>query len=602
MTSLPDSRFTSAPPPAPRRRGLLRRVSTNNPFYVLSAGLFLVGLWISFGAQSREVDTWALMSGLAAYTLLLAVTACLLVRFGNVWDDVRTVLLLVVLMFLATSVTFDEVLVLSPGRGAACYLGGLLFAVAVSEGLLRGMRLALPAWFRLPYYLILALFFLYPLALSPLLDRPHGEALLWGLFGFSAAAGLAFLALLPAVRRGPAYVRGNGSPWRWPLYPWALFGLLGLAVPARAFLLCWSLHLLDGRDGDRLIFGGYFLVPFGLAGAVLLLEAGLVSARRGLLAAALAAPAGLLALALVGHRDDPIYREFLAIFAARLGGNPLWVTLLASAGFYAYAALRRVPAATEALTAALAALAFVGSDPLTPGALVWPRPAPLLAAATLQLALGVDRRHAGRCLLGTAGLVAVVALALPDGAGAAAFHLALGGLLLIGAAFDDGLGRLLRAAGAALVLPACLAALLGAPEAPAGVPSWAVAAYPLVMAALLAGYGLLLGHRFSLAVAGLVLACWLAVAGWWGYRFLRQVVSGLDYLALSLALFALAVLLSLAKSGALSRGIAAGRGEVRFLLRLLRVLEVRLGSGEEPEGLGAVSPPIGQDSGPPLEG
>mgnify|MGYP000126314188 CR=1 FL=1 len=33
-----------------------------------------------------------------------------LVRFGNVWDDVRTVLLLVVLMFLATSVTFDDVL------------------------------------------------------------------------------------------------------------------------------------------------------------------------------------------------------------------------------------------------------------------------------------------------------------------------------------------------------------------------------------------------------------------------------------------------------------------------------------------------------------
>src|SRR3954468_5542636 len=135
MTPLPDARPTPAPA-APRRPDLARWLSTNNPFYVLSAGLFLAGLWVSFGAQSEAVETWALMSGLGAYTLLLAVTACLLVRFGNVWDDVRTVLLLVVLMFLATSVTFDDVLVASPRRGLACYLGGLLFAVALSEALL----------------------------------------------------------------------------------------------------------------------------------------------------------------------------------------------------------------------------------------------------------------------------------------------------------------------------------------------------------------------------------------------------------------------------------------------------------------------------------
>src|SRR5204862_2919733 len=132
-------------------------------------------------------------------------------------------------------------------------------------------------------------------------------------------------------------VRDNGSPWRWPLYPWALFGVLALAVPARAFLLCWSMHLLDGRDLDRLIFGPYFLVPFGLALAVLLLEAGLVSGSRGVLGAALAAPLGLVALALAGHRSDSVYRGFFEIFTARLGGDPLYVTLLAVAGFYVYA-------------------------------------------------------------------------------------------------------------------------------------------------------------------------------------------------------------------------------------------------------------------------
>jgi hypothetical protein len=557
MTPQADVRVSPAPArPDPGRR-LLRRVCTNNPFYVLSAGLFLAGLWASFGAQSEAVQTWALMGGLAGYTLLLAVTACLLVRFGNVWDDVRTVLLLIVLMFLATSVTFDEVLVLDPARGLACYLGGLLFAVAVSEGLLRGIRLRLPGWFRLPYYLILALFFLYPLALSPLVNRPHGEALLWGLFGFSTAAGLVFLTLLPAVRRGPESVRDNGSPWGWPLYPWVLFGVLGFAVPGRAFLLCWSMHLLGGVDHDRLIFGPYFLVPFGLAVAALLLERGLVTGTRGVLGWALALPAGLVALALVGHRDDSVYREFLGVFTARLGGDPLWVTLLAVAGFYAYAWLRRAPLAAEMLTGALVALAFVGPDTLDSGELVGPEPAPLLAAGVLQLGLGLWRGDSRRCLVGAGTLVVVAALAFPGGSEVSplraliAFHGLLAAVLLVGAAFDDGLGRRLRLAGAALALAACLGVLFGPMDA--GVPAWALLAYPVGMAVLMAGYGLWLRFPLALAVSALVLSLWLSAAGWRGYSSLRRVVAGLDQIALSLVLLALAILISLGKSGVLAR-------------------------------------------------
>src|SRR5437016_5161215 len=151
MTRLADVHVTSAPPLARRAQGLIRWVCTSNPFYVLSAGLFLLGLWVSFGGQAQVEETGALMSGLAGYTLLLALTACLLVRFGNVWDDVRTVLLLVVLLILATSVNFDEVLVFHPRQGRACCLVGLFVAVTLSEGLLRGIRLSLPALFRVPY-------------------------------------------------------------------------------------------------------------------------------------------------------------------------------------------------------------------------------------------------------------------------------------------------------------------------------------------------------------------------------------------------------------------------------------------------------------------
>lgn len=558
-----DVRVTSAAPPVGSGRGLLRWLSTSNPFYVLSAGLFLAGLWISFGAQSEEVQTWALMSGLAGYTLLLAVTACLLVRFANVWDDVRTVLLLVVLMFLATSVTFDEVLVLDPVRGFFCYVLGLLFAIGVSEGLLRGIRLSLPSWFRVPYYLILSLFFLYPLALRCLPGDPHSETLLWGLFGFSPLAGLLFLTLLPAIRRGPDYVRDNGSPWPWPLYPWVLFGLLTFAVPARAFLLCWSMQLLQTGEREFVLFGPFFLAPFGLALAVLLMEIGIVSKSRAVQGVALIIPLALLGLTVLCHRDDPIYRQFLTLFAFRLS-EPLSMLLLASAIFFAYAAWRRIPLALEALTTALLMLAVVGPNTLDDRELLTPQPAPLLAAALLQIVLGIEGRHSWRCLLGTALLIVAV-LTLPDEIdtmfplGPFVFHLAMFAGLLIGALFHDALARLLRRLACGLIVLLCLVVMLGRAEAAANVPPLALLAYPLVMAALLAAYGRLLGQRSPLVAALLILTSWLSVAGWRGYGWLRQVVLGLDYLLLSLAFFAVAVFVSLAKAAIRPRWLMARR-------------------------------------------
>ena len=397
--------------------------------------------------------------------------------------------------------------------------------------------------------------------------QPHSEALVWGLFGFCPAAGLVFLTLLPALRRGPAYVRNNGSPWQWPLYPWTLFGLLGLAVPARAFLLCWSMHLLGGRDLHSLIFGPYFLVPFGLAAAVLLLEAALVSHRRAVLAAALAVPAGLVALALVGHESDPVYQGFLATFSRRLGGDPLYLTLIGAAGFYGYAALRHVPLAIEGLTAVLAALAVVGPDTLGSGALLPPQPGPILAAALLQGGLGLWRRQAWRCLTGVGGLTAAVAL-VPAGQGGdpslhalVVFHVGLFGVLFVGASFENTLGRLLRLTGAVLVLGACLTVLFVPLTPPPSLPPRAAEVYPLILAALLAGYGWLLAHRVSRMCAVLVLTCWSAAVGC-AYCLLRERVVGLDLMATSLGLFALAVLVSLTKSGAVARWLAARWGKV----------------------------------------
>lgn len=390
----------SDPAHAPAGRTLLGWVATSNPLYVVSAGLFLFGLRASFDAEDRDTGSWLLMAGLGGYTLLLAAAALLLVRFAGVWNDVRTVLLLVVLMFLATSVTFDDLLAADPVRGSLVNLAGLGFAVLVTEGVLRGIRLRLPAGFRVPYYLTLALFFLYPLLLTPHLGDPHGEPLQWLFWGFSPAAGLIALTLLPAIRRGPGYTRVGGGPWPWPFYPWSLFVFLGAAIPARAWLLPWSFHQLDRADLDYTVFGPYFLVPFGFAVAAVLLELGLERPRPTVRWVALAVPAGLVGLAGVGHSTDPVYAEFLGRFLARLGGTPLYLTVLAAGAFYLYAWGRGVRPAADGFAVAVLSLSAVG-----PGTLAWdeltePRVWPLAAVAAFQIALGLLRRDAWRVLAG----------------------------------------------------------------------------------------------------------------------------------------------------------------------------------------------------------
>lgn len=386
------------PPPAPAApgRGFVRFLWTSNPLYVVSAGLFLYGLQTSFSDPTRETDAAALTAGLGGYTLLLAAAALFLVRYAGSWNDLRTVLLLVVLMFLATSVTFDELLVTSPDRGALVNAAGLLFAVAVTEGVLRGIRLRLPAGFRLPYYLTLALFFLYPIALTPAVHAPESDALLWGLWGFAPAAGAVFLLLLPAARRGPGYTRANGSPWPWPFFPWSLFVFLAVAVCGRAFLLCWSFHLLDGAGADDVVFGPYFLAPFALAALVVVMELGLVSRSRPTQVVALLGALALVPLSGVGLGDSPVAADFIGRYADRIGGTPLYVALLAAGGFALVAWARKVPVAADAFTLVLVGLAMVGPDTLRVTALGAPHVGFLAAAWAVQFGVGLWRRESWR--------------------------------------------------------------------------------------------------------------------------------------------------------------------------------------------------------------
>jgi hypothetical protein len=530
---------------------------TSNPFYVISADPVFIGLRMSYDPSGKPFETVALMVALLGYTLLLATTACLLIRLGRVWDDARTLLLLVVAMFLAISVSFDETLAGKPWLGVPCFVGGFLFAVSVSEALLRCIRLRLPSQYRIPYYLILALFFLYPIALTPFVRDPESPQLQWLLFAFSPLAGIAFLCLVPAIRCGHSALAKSGSPWPYPLYPWTLFGLLAAAVCGRASYLCVSFHFvgmsnLVGRFDC--IFGPYFLIPFLLALDVLLIEAAIVSRQRTMQRVAIAMLPGVLLLAVIVHRPDPIFRGFLDRFHETLGGTPLFFALLAVTSLYALAAVRRIPLALAGLSGSLLALSIVGPGTLDFSGLTAPQPLPLLTVGGLQLGLAVMRRQSWRSLAGSACLIAAVACGL-DTVGIAShqglivFHLAILAAALVGAFFPDALGRFLQQAAAILLAAACWVCIWGSSGKLAAVPSGWRELYPFVAMASALAYARLTGCRTFLVAAAAGLLGWLSALGARTYADVRRIVVGLDWIISGLAFFALAAVISLIKTG-----------------------------------------------------
>jgi hypothetical protein len=532
-------------------KGLARFIYTHNPLYAASAWMVFCGLRASFATTGDTFNTSLLTLCLAGYILLLAVTAYFVIRLGKVWDDARSLLMLIVLMFLGLSVTFDGALINQPALGAAYCIGGWVFAAVTSEVLLRTIHLRLGVLLRLPYHALLALFFLYPLGLAHLLETPESPVLQWLLFGFASAAALVFLTLLPAVRRGSSYVDGNGSPWPWPAFPWSLFGMLGLCVSLRAYYLCLSLHFVGYSDS---IFGPYFLAPLGFAAAMLLLEGGLTSGSTRATRAALWLPAAMLVLTTFGHRDDIVCRGFLQLFKDGLGGSPLWVALLSAIGFYSYAKLRRVRHADTALTAALVLLAVVGPATVDLASFTAVRPAPLAIIGGLQVIVGLWHRVSWRTLLGSCLLLAALTVALErtwftSEHGALPVNLLVAILLGIGLRFDDWFSRVVGRLGAALALALVCVIACASHGWLGDFHIWIQTFYPLSLVVIVASYGRLRHDRWCMASAALSSSVWTAVFATRGYEQLRPFLVGLDQLALGVLFFVLAALISLRKAG-----------------------------------------------------
>lgn len=526
-----------------------RLLYNHNPFYLIGTLLFLVGVQQTRGGDPDLAASGTLVGLLVGYTLLLAGIAVIVIRFGKIWEDARTILLVIVLLFFMLSAGLDLHLLEEPISGSWLLVGGLVFSLGLSEGLLRVLEIHLAARYRVPFYSILVLLFLYPVALAWLSYYERLDDRAWALYAFPAIASALFLGLLPAARTRARHEPPSGTPWIWPYYPWSLFVFLTIGVAIRAWWLTVSFEIGKGVSGS---FQPYFLMPLCVAWGVLMLEIGRTRRHFATLAFGLVLPLFGLAISFPGYGNGAVQIEFQNRLMAGLG-SPAQIAVFALLAFYSWAWLRKVRLAEGFLVGTLLVAALISATTIDLSSLVRPQSLPLAAAAGLLLATAFRKQSTWRAIAGaTVVLVGLhySGLRLASDVAFWQWHLPVLALLVTVCVFDDSLARVLRN----LAWPTVPALAIVALTYPWLAPNWGdfvVFVYLL----LLLGSGLLIWRRLR-TVEALNAVCATACAV--AVSQLRTVYAvleptklgdGLPWLAGGAVVVAVAVGISLFKMG-----------------------------------------------------
>ncbi|MCA9081759.1 MAG: hypothetical protein KDA58_14450, partial [Planctomycetaceae bacterium] len=334
-----------AAPQPPQTPGWVKFLYNHNPFYLISTAFILFGIRMAYGNVAiGELNCWLMMGTLTGYTLIVAATGILIVRWGQVWDDARSIMLALLLLFVAISVSTDELLLIQPDSAIGLIVYGYVLAAGVSQLVISGTGMKMPLGYLLPFHGMLLLLHTYAYFCSPEARDLTRTQLDWRVFLFPQLFSVVLLTLWPAVRRGAAYVADNRTPWSWPLYPLSLFVVLTAVAAFRSYIL--SLSFGPSQESNyAVIFGGYFLVPMLLVVGLLAFEGAEVS-RAFLVRNAVLWLLPLLLLLATPLGSSRDYRQFHAVISSQFG-TPLWLTLLALLGAYVAARLRGVKGATS---------------------------------------------------------------------------------------------------------------------------------------------------------------------------------------------------------------------------------------------------------------
>lgn len=483
----------------PSLGSLGRFLYTQNPFYLISCFLIIYGLQI--GAASYGGDFFLrsvfLTFSLVAYTALMVVTAIGVIRLGKVWQDARSILLVVVIGQVALSVGLDEYCVIDWTMASGMLLFGAVFSIASTELILRACRMRLPGWYRACFYSLLICFFLVPIALGYAVRENHLRLANWGGPLFSTLVSAALLLLAPAVRRGSSYVRDNGTPWNWPLYPLSAFVILSVVAIIRSHAIWMSFGFL----GSPVQFEPFLLMPILLAVLVLIVQSdpGGVSDRT--YGAMCFAPA-MLACSFSGggQTNLPIHADLAQYF-----GSAPTIALVLISLFYVYVGVRGAKYAQVGFVSSLIVLSSFAPLPLVAVEVGFQRWM-IAAFASIVLLINCLRESTDRNWFALAvSLVVSVAVAGYEherylDATLAGSIVALIALMLIGAYFQTQFATLLRwTAGISLAV------------AGAAVFVWHLQQLPgIVTYAAIAGMSIMsIAYMFVVRRAG-----WMVVFGW----------------------------------------------------------------------------------------
>lgn len=449
-SSLPNPSVAS---PIPKDRQFWNWISTQNPFYLLSAACVLHSTGWSFPG-GNSIPAWSTCFLIVGYIILLAGCAFLVVRRWKLWDDARSILVVLFLLFLELALSLDQFAVSQPADGALAMFAGWIFAAGLCEILLLGLRLPLPVWYRLSLHTQLASQFLYPVLLIPAVRQAQHETVTGLITFFSVVIALPLLLLVPAAHQSPSSQMSRAAPWPWPWYPWTIPVVMTGCLLARSFSLCLSFDAVPdlgpvaAYEHWESIFELYFFVPTLLAVGILLLEFGRTTGAKWMQRAGLLMPVLAVMIGLQSEPMNPAAVRFQNQLVHTVG-SPLWMTVVVSAVYYLIAVICRTPWAWQGLLFSLTALTAM--SPETNSFRQFATPFPLLlgivAGAILLLSV---RRHSTLLALEAGGwMFAAMVFApwlnqMPWPREMSLAHAAAVMVLLAALLFDDEAGQFLR--------------------------------------------------------------------------------------------------------------------------------------------------------------
>lgn len=497
-----------------QENSITRFLYNQNPFYLISCLLVIYGcqsLAVSGGGLVQK--SIAMTGGIASYTLLMAVVCVAVVRIAKVWDDARSIFIVVVLSLVAATTGFDELCIADQSTAGLFTIAMLVLVPAVIESVLWLCRIRLSFWYRVALYAHFLVLIGFPLLLGRAVATRNDPLANWGSVLFSVAMGASILLLIPAMRRGPESIKGNGTPWSWPLYPISAFVVLVVLAGIRSHAM-WISFGFYGTAGK---FEPFLLLPLLAAVLLTVAETGLGRGNQTLQRFAIVGTPGLLLCALTrgGRTFLPIQSDLPFLF-----GSSLTVAMAMVFGVYLWMTIRGVKYASFGLPTTLVLAGFLTPLPefaTAAGAQSWML---LALASVILLVMACRRMHADWMWTAVAGVttstIAMVGHAYGDETGGliAAAAFAVTAMLIIGAVFSTDLAVLLRYLAAFTMSFAVLMVAFRSLQFPRSAILYVIAALAIVSLV----YGMLIRRRGWLAVAAVHAILFVSVFSYHGHR------------------------------------------------------------------------------------